>query len=204
MSKVISNIAISLDGYVAGPDQSLEAPIGVGGSRVHEWMFATSTWSGEGERTVDDDAVEAIGQGGAFIMGRNMFGPGRGEWDLDWKGWWGDEPPYHAPVFVLTNHPREPLVMEGTTFTFVTDGIDSALKQAREAAGDQNVSVAGGASTIRQFLQAGLLDELTLHITPVIMGRGERLLDDIGDTTFEQVAVVPSKTVIHATYRVVR
>src|SRR5690349_23696347 len=117
MSKVTSHIAISLDGYVAGPDQSLEAPIGVGGSRVHEWMFATAAFSGEGERTVDDDAVEAIGEGGAFIMGRNMFGPGRGDWDLDWKGWWGDEPPYHAPVFVLTNHPREPLVMEGgTTF----------------------------------------------------------------------------------------
>jgi dihydrofolate reductase len=205
MTTVTSNIAISLDGYAAGPDQDLDNPIGVGGSHVHDWMFATATMSGEGERTVDDDAVDAIVAGnGAYIMGRNMFGPDRGEWDLDWKGWWGDNPPYHAPVFVLTNHPREPLEMQGgTTFTFVTDGVESALKQARAVAGDQNVSVAGGASTVQQFLRAGLLDELTLHVTPVILGKGERLLDNIGDTTFEQVDVVPSGQVIHVTYRIV-
>jgi dihydrofolate reductase len=206
MTTVTGNIAISLDGYAAGPDQDLDNPIGVGGSRVHDWMFATATMSGEGERSVDDDAVDAIVAGnGAYIMGRNMFGPGRGEWDLDWKGWWGDDPPYRAPVFVLTSHPREPLEMRGgTTFTFVTDGVESALEQARAVAGGKNVSIAGGAATIQQFLRAGLLDELTLHITPVVLGKGERLLENIGDVTFEQVEVIPSKQVVHTTYRVIR
>jgi dihydrofolate reductase len=204
MTTVTSHITVSADGFAAGPDQDLDNPIGVGGSRLHTWMFETSTMTGEGERTVDDDAVDAILAGnGAYIMGRNMFGPGRGEWDLDWKGWWGATPPYRAPVFVLTGHPREPLEMEGgTTFTFVTDGIESALKQARAVAGGKNVAIAGGASTVQQFIRAGLLDELTLHIAPVILGQGERLLDNLGSPTFEQVKVTASSRATHVTYRI--
>ena len=137
-------------------------------------------------------------------MGRNMFGPGGGAWDLEWRGWWGEDPPYHAPVYVLTHHEREPLAMEGgTTFHFVTDGIESALEQARAAAGDQDVSIAGGASTVRQYLAAGLLDELYLHIVPVVLGAGERLLDGVGDPTLEPVEVVASPAVTHVKYRVV-
>jgi len=137
-------------------------------------------------------------------MGRNMFGPGRGAWDLEWRGWWGEDPPYHTPVYVLTNHEREPLAMDGgTTFHFVTDGIESALEQARAAAGDKDVSIAGGASTVRQYLAAGLLDELYLHIVPVVLGAGERLLDGVGDPTLEPVKVVDSPAVTHVKYRVV-
>jgi len=142
---------------------------------------------------------------GAYVMGRKMFGGGDGAWDPAWTGWWGEEPPYHAPVFVLTHHPREPLVMDGgTTFTFVSDGIESALAQARTTAGDLDVSVAGGASTVQQFLAAGLLDELHLHVVPVMIGAGERLLDGVGDVSFEPVEVVPAPTVTHVRYRVRR
>jgi dihydrofolate reductase len=199
MTTVTSHIGISADGFSAGPDQSVDNPLGVGGERLHEWMFA------EGERPADADAVAAILAGnGAYIMGRNMFGPIRGEWDEEWTGWWGDNPPYHQPVFVLTNYAREPVTMEGgTTFTFVTDGIESALKQARAAAGDKNISVAGGAGTVQQFIRAGLLDELNVHIAPVILGQGERLLDDIGGTVLEQVKVTSSALATHITYRIV-
>jgi dihydrofolate reductase len=142
---------------------------------------------------------------GAYVMGRNMFSPGRGEWDLDWKGWWGDDPPYHAPVFVLTHHPREPLTMEGgTTFTFVTDGIESALTQARAAAGEMDVAIAGGAQTVNEYLAAGLIDELRLHVAPVIIGAGERLLDGVGDLTLEPLDVRGTPLVTHLRYRVVR
>jgi dihydrofolate reductase len=142
---------------------------------------------------------------GAYIMGRNMFGGGPGPWDESWTGWWGDNPPYHVPVFVLTSHPREPLTRQGgTTFTFVTDGIDSALAQARAAAGEGDVAVAGGASTVRQFLRAGHLDELYLHLVPILLGSGERLLEDVGDPRFELLKVVDSPTVTHLKYRVVR
>ncbi len=159
----------------------------------------------EGERTADSHVAEEVVQGiGAYIMGRNMFGPGRGAWDLEWRGWWGEDPPYHTPVYVLTNHEREPLPMDGgTTFHFVTDGIESALEQARAAAGDKDVSIAGGASTVRQYLAAGLLDELYLHIVPVVLGAGERLLDGVGDPTLEPVKVVDSPAVTHVKYRVV-
>ena len=188
---------MSLDGFVAGPDQSLENPIGEGGMRLHEWAFAT-------ERGVDSDVADEATRGfGAFIMGRKMFGGGDGPWDETWTGWWGENPPYHAPVFVLTHHAREPLPMQGgTTFTFVTDGIESALEQARTAAGDHDVSIAGGASAVQQYLAAGLLDELYLHIVPVLLGAGERLLEGVGDPVLEPIEVIASPAVTHVRYRV--
>ena len=211
MSLVTCQISISLDGFAAGPNQSLDNPLGEGGERLHDWAFATASWREQhglegGERNADSEVVEEVSQGiGAYIMGRKMFGGGDGPWDETWTGWWGDDPPYHAPVFVLTHHPREPLPMQGgTTFHFVTDGIESALEQARAAAGDQDVAIAGGASAVQQYLAAGLLDELYLHIVPVILGAGERLLDDVGDPTLEPVKVVASPAVTHLKYRVVR
>jgi len=210
MSPVTCQLSISLDGFVAGPDQSLDDPIGVGGMRLHQWALATASWREQhgyegGERNADAEVAAEVMQGiGAFIMGRKMFGGGDGPWDESWKGWWGDDPPYHAPVFVLTHHPREPLEMEGgTTFRFVTDGIESALEQARAAAGDQDVSIAGGASAAQQYLAAGLLDELHLHIVPVVLGSGERLLEGVGDPTLEPVEVVASPAVTHVKYHVV-
>jgi dihydrofolate reductase len=211
MSSVTCQISISLDGFVAGPNQSTENPIGEGGARLHEWAFATTTWreqhgSGGGERNADADVAEEVVQGvGAYIMGRKMFGGGDGPWDETWRGWWGEDPPYHVPVFVLTHHPREPLPMEGgTTFTFVTDGIESALEQARTAAGDKDVMIAGGASAVQQYLAAGLLDELYLHIVPIVLGAGERLLEGVGDPRLEPVKVIASPAVTHVKYRVVR
>jgi dihydrofolate reductase len=202
-------ISISLDGFVAGPNQSLENPIGEGGLRLHEWVFPTAGWRRQegmegGEDGPDSEVAEEGAQGvGAYIMGRHMFGGGSGPWDTDWKGWWGDDPPYHVPVFVLTHQPREPLAMlGGTTFNFVTDGIESALEQAHAAAGDRAVSIAGGASTVRQYLAAGSLDELYLHIVPIVLGAGERLLEDVGDPVLEPVKVVASPTVTHIKYRV--
>jgi dihydrofolate reductase len=195
MSKVTSDPGVSLDGYLAGPNQSLENPLGEGGEEIHRWMFEEA----EANKAVREEIVSA----GAYIMGRNMFGPDRGEWDLDWKGWWGPEPPYHAPVFVLAHREREPVVMEGgTTFHFVTDGIESALAQAREAAGDRSISIAGGASTIRQYLAAGHIDELRLHVAPLLLGAGERLLDGLGDLKVEQIGVTSTNLVAHLRYRV--
>src|SRR5579859_460490 len=209
MGLVTSRISISLDGFVAGPNQSLENPIGEGGLRLHEWIFGTASWRRmHGESGGADDADskvidEATSGAGAYVMGRNMFSPGRGPWDPEWKGWWGDDPPYHVPVFVLTHHPRDPLPMRGgTTFYFVTDGIASALEQARAAAGDRDVQVAGGASAIRQYIKAGSLDELYLHIVPIVLGRGERLLEDVGDPQLEPVKVVASPKVTHIKYRI--
>jgi dihydrofolate reductase len=211
MGKVTCQISISLDGFVAGPNQSLENPIGEGGMRLHDWLFATSSWRRQqgdegGADGADSEVVDEVVQGvGAYIMGRKMFGGGPGRWDQEWKGWWGDEPPYHAPVFVLTHHPRPPLrMLGGTTFNFVTEGIESALEQAQAAAGDQDVAIAGGASAIRQYLAAGRLDELYLHIVPVILGAGERLLEDVGDPVLEPVKVVSSPAVTHIKYRVVK
>jgi dihydrofolate reductase len=209
MSSVTCQISISLDGYVAGPNQSTDNPIGEGGMRLHQWAFATDAWneahgSKGGERTPDSKVAEEVMQGiGAFIMGRNMFGPGGGEWDESWTGWWGEDPPYHTPVYVLTHHEREPVQMQGgTSFHFVTDGIESALEQARAAAGDLDVSIAGGAGTVNQYLAAGLLEELYLHIVPVVLGAGERLLVDVGNPTLEPIEVVPSPGVTHVKYRV--
>ena len=195
MTTVTCDITISTDGYAAGPNQSLDHPLGEGAERLHRWMF---------EQPAENAAeIAAILESGAYIMGRNMFGPGRGEWDLAWTGWWGDEPPYRAPVFVLTHYPREPLTMAGgTTFYFVTDGIDSALAQARAAAGEKTVAIAGGASTVRQYLAAGLIDELRLHIAQVVLGVGEQLLEGLDDVRLEQVSEVENELVTHVTYRV--
>ncbi len=179
--------------------------------RLHDWLFATSSWRRQqgdegGAEGADSKVADEVMRGvGAYIIGRKMFGGGSGRWDQEWKGWWGDEPPYHVLVFVLTHHPRQPLPMPGgTTFTFVSDGIKSALEQAQAAAGDQDVAIAGGASTIRQYLAAGSLDELYLHIVPVILGAGERLLEDVGDSVLEPVKVVASPAVTHIKYRIVK
>ncbi len=210
MNSVTCQISISLDGFVAGPNQSMDNPLGEGGMRLHEWAFATDSWRGQhgrdgGERSADSEVVdEAVKGVGAQIMGRKMFGGGDGPWDESWTGWWDEDPPFHTPVFVLTHHPREPLSMQGgTTFTFVTDGIESALEQARTAAGDKDVAIAGGASAVQQYLAAGMLDELYLHIVPVILGSGERLLENVGDPVLEPLKVVSSPAVTHVKYRVV-
>jgi dihydrofolate reductase len=211
MALVRSQLSISLDGFVAGPNQSLDNPIGEGGMRLHEWAFATDTWRAQqglegGEHNADAEVIGELNEGiGAYVMGRKMFGGGDGEWDPDWRGWWGEDPPYHVPVFVLTHHAREPLEMQGgTTFHFVSDGIESALEQARAAAGGADVSIAGGASCVRQFLAGGLLDELYLHVVPVVLGSGERLLEDVGDPALEPVEVVASPAATHIRYRVGR
>lgn len=181
---------MSLDGFVAGPHQSLEQPLGIGGMALHEWAIRTRAWREAhgldgGETGPEDEVIARAARGvGATVMGRNMFGPIRGAWPDDaWRGWWGDEPPFHTPVFVLTHHAREPLEMAGgTTFHFVTDGIESAIAQARAAAADQDVVVGGGASTARQALAAGLVDELEVHVVPILLGEGERLFAE-GDGT---------------------
>ncbi len=178
--------------------------------RLHQWAFATDSWQrqqghGGGEPGPDSEVVDEVTRGvGAYIMGRRMFGGGDGPWDEAWTGWWGEDPPYHVPVFVLTHHARATLPMQGgTVFNFVSDGIESALEQARAAARGGDVAIAGGASTVRQYLAAGLLDELHLHIVPVILGAGERLLQDVGDPTLELVGVIASPAVTHVKYRIV-
>jgi dihydrofolate reductase len=210
MSIVSCHITVSLDGFVAGPRQTPENPLGEGGERLHEWAFASHAWQEQhghsgGERSPDSAVIEEVTAGvGAYVMGRNMYaGPGDGPWDEGWRGWWGEDPPFHTPVFVLTHHAREPLEMDGgTTFHFVADGVESALSQARAAAGEGTVMVAGGAQTVQQFLRAGLLDELYLHIAPVILGGGSRLLEDVGSPVLEPVKVVASPAVTHVKYRV--
>ncbi|MFN2197098.1 MAG: dihydrofolate reductase family protein [Anaerolineales bacterium] len=197
----VNSFTISIDGYGAGPHQSLENPLGVGGASLHEWMVKTRTFQqisgNEGGTTGKDDEITAQGFDniGAWILGRNMFGPIRGPWPDDrWKGWWGDTPPYHTPVFVLTHHPRESITMDGgTTFHFVTDGIYAALARARQAAHGQDVRLGGGVATIRQYLEAGLIDELHLAISPILLGSGEQLFANIdtvalGYECTEQVA----------------
>src|SRR6185312_9325643 len=185
MTLVTADMTISLDGFVAGPRQTLEHPMGEGTERLHRWQF---------EQPEENAAeIAAIVEAGAFIMGRNMFGPIRGEW----SGGWGEEPPYHAPVFVLTHYPREPLVMDGTTFYFVTDGVQSAMEQARAVAGDATISIGGGADTMRQFLGAGLIDELRLHTSPILLHEGERLFDGVRDLTLEPIAVKSNPLVTH-------
>ena len=194
MSKVTCQISVSLDGYVAGPSQSAVDPLGQGGMRLHDWLFG-----GEGA-----ELSEEIQSAGAFVMGRNMFGPVRGAWDDSWRGWWGGNP-YHQPVFVLTHHERATLLVEDDApFHFVTGGILIALELARAAAGERDVVIAGGAQTVRQYIVAGLLDELVLTIAPVILGSGERLLDDVGEQTLEQTLIISSPSVTHIRYRFVR
>jgi dihydrofolate reductase len=198
MGSVVSDVSISMDGYAAGPDQTSDNPFGtIEHNRLHDWMFETPE--------ENQPEVSAIVDAGAFIMGRNMFGPDRGDWDLEWKGWWGDEPPYHAPVFVLAHRERDDLPMEGgTTFHFITDGVDVALERARAAAADRNVTIAGGAGTINQYLAAGLIDELRLHVTPSIIGGGERLFDGVPPMAFEQVSARAASLVTHVVYRPAR
>ncbi len=204
---LVRNFSVSLDGYAAGPLQDLDHPLGLGGMQLHEWIFATRSGRqmiGEegGSEGLDDDFFAERGSGvGATIMGRNMFGPIRGPWgESDWVGWWGEEPPFHHPVFVLTHEPRAPVEMRGgTTFYFVNGGIEAALSEAFEAAGDHDVLVGGGAATIRQYLRASLIDEMHLAIVPVLLGSGERLFDDLGPSTgnYRYVEHVCSPDLIH-------
>jgi dihydrofolate reductase len=202
----VHNLSLSLDGYAAGPDQGLDAPLGVGGEQLHEWIFTTAYWRrmiGEagGSTGPDHDLLVRGDENiGATIMGRNMFGPVRGEWgDSDWKGWWGSEPPYHHPVFVLTHHPHEPIEMAGgTTFHFVTDGIQPALEQAFAAAGGRDVRLGGGAATVRQYLRAGLVDELHVAVVPVLLGGGERLFEEGAGADLTCAQFVASPSVAHA------
>jgi dihydrofolate reductase len=198
MSAVVATMSISLDGVGAGIHQTEEKPFGeVPEDALHRWMFEAP----EENRPEIDAIVDA----GAFIMGRNMFGPVRGEWDRDWRGWWGADPPYHRPVFVLTHYPRESLEMEGgTTFHFVTDGIHAALERARDAAGDLPIHVAGGPTTTNAYLAAGLIDELALQISPSIVGGGLRLFDGVGHHRLEQISGRQTSLVTHVRYRVVR
>ena len=201
MTHTTCHMSVSLDGFVAGPDQTLEDPIGVDGLLLHQWHFHADDPGYDADADARDDLLRPRG---AYVMGRNMFGPVRGEWDGDWRGWWGEEPPYHAPVFVLTHHPHDPIEMAGgTTFHFVTEGFDVALQRAREA-GDGDVDVAGGASTVQQALAAGALDELVLDVVPVLLGRGERLLDGVTDPGLEPVEVTHSPRATHIRYRVGR
>ena len=213
MAKLRFTITMSLDGYVAGPAQSLENPLGEGGPALHEWAFATRTFrathggTDDGETGLDDDRIAAMFENvGATIMGRNMFGPVRGPWgDEDWRGWWGDDPPYHTPVFVLTHHPRDPVEMQGgTTFHFVTGGIESALGRAFEAAAGKDVLLGGGASAAQQYLRARLVDEMEVHVVPLLLGAGARLFENLdgGPRGYECVELVSSSRVAH--YRYVR
>ena len=211
MSKVRVQISVSADGYVAGPNQSKENPLGEGGESLHDWVVVLRAWrephgkDGGEENASSPVMEEALANVGAHIMGRGMFGGGPGPWSDDppWTGWWGDDPPFHMPVFVLTHHDREPLTLSDTTFTFVTDGVESALQQAREAAGDKDVTIGGGADAINQFLAAGLVDELELHVVPLLLGGGARLFEGVGaDLALERVRVIDAPGVTHVKYRV--
>jgi dihydrofolate reductase len=207
VSKLKLTITMSIDGFVAGPDQSEAHPIGVGGEELHGWLVALEAFrtrhGGEGgEVNASTPFAEGIlGGSGATIMGRNMFGGGPGPWDESWRGWWGDDPPYHHPVFVLTSHRRDPLEMQGgTTFHFVTDGIESALEQARVAAGDKDISLGGGASVAQQYLAAGLLDEIVVSVVPILLGGGARLFENVGGVKLEQIESVEAPGVTHIRY----
>jgi dihydrofolate reductase len=200
MTQTTCHISISLDGYIAGPHQDRHNPLGVGGLRVHEWHLTGDQNDADAAQTAD-----LLRPRGAFVMGRNMYGPIRGEWDEDWRGWWGEEPPYHAPVFVLTHHRHEPIEMAGgTTFHFVTDGFDAAYAQARAVAGDQDISIAGGASTIRQALAAGVIDELTLDIAPALLGSGESPFQGLDDPGLQPIEAIHSPLSTHVRYRVAK
>lgn len=212
MGKLRLDITMSLDGFVAGPNPSPDEPLGAGGERLHEWIVGLAAWRethGESGGVVNADSEvvqESIDATGAVIMGRNMFGGGNGPWGDDpWQGWWGDDPPFHVPVFVLTHHEREPLPLQGgTTFTFVTEGVEPALEQAKAAAGDKDVLLAGGANVAQQYLAADLLDEMQIHLAPVLLGGGVRLLDNLnaGTVGFELTRVIESPAVTHLRYRV--
>jgi len=211
MSKIRAQITVSADGYVAGPNQSTENPLGEGGESLHDWVVALKAWrephGREGGEVNESTAVleESRANVGAEIMGRGKFGGGPGPWPADpsWNGWWGEDPPFHMPVFVLTHHEREPLTLTDTTFTFVTDGIEPALEQARAAAGDNDVFIGGGADVINQYLAAGLVDELELSIAPILLGGGARLFEGVGpEVSLEQVRAINAPGVTHVKYRV--
>jgi dihydrofolate reductase len=213
MGKVVLDISMSLDGFVAGPNPSLEEPLGQHGERLHDWALPLASWREShglegGEQSADSELMaEGIASTGAVVMGRRMFSGGAGPWEDDpnANGWWGEEPPFRKPVFVLTHHEREPLVLGETTFTFVTDGIETAVEQARAAAGEKDVLVAGGAEAAQQVLHAGLLDEVQLHVAPVLLGAGTRLFDGVGsETELELTRVLDSPTATHLRYRVAR
>jgi dihydrofolate reductase len=215
VSKLRFNTTISLDGYVAGPNQSVENPLGEGAIRLHDWALPTKTFrslhgdAGGGETGINDDVLrEGFENIGATIMGRHMFGPVRGQWGKDpWKGWWGDDPPFHHPVFVLTHHAREPLPMQGgTTFFFVTDGLESALKQASQAANGKDVALGGGAKVFQQYLAAGLIDEMEIHIVPLFLGSGARLFDNLDGrkVKLESIRTIAGPGVVHLKYRVLK
>jgi dihydrofolate reductase len=211
MGKVRFGLSMSLDGYVAGPEQSVENPLGIGGERLHEWAIELAAWRRqhglEGGETNASSAVveESTANVGAYVMGRSMFGGGPGPWDEAWTGWWGDEPPFHAPVFVVTHHPREPLALKGgTSFEFVTEGAAGAVERARAAAGEGDVVIAGGASVVQQCLVAGLVDEANVSLVPILLGGGTRLFDDLGEPPpeLEQLRAVAAPRVTHLKYRV--
>jgi dihydrofolate reductase len=213
MARLICDISTSLDGFVAGPNQTLEQPLGEGGEELHEWVFGLASWRERhgkegGETNADDDVVqESLQATGAVVMGRRMFSSGAGPWEDDPNAdaWWGDEPPFRVPVFVLTHHARKPVVKQGgTSFTFVTEGIEAALEQAREAAGDKDVALAGGASVVQQYLKAGLLDELQIHVAPLLLGDGVSLFDRLesGPIRLEPTRVIASPSVTHLRFRV--
>ena len=215
MGKVVAEISMSLDGFVAGPNQTLDEPLGEGGEQLHDWVFPLKAWrerhglSG-GETTSDNELVEeSLASTGATVMGRRMFSGGEGPWEDDPKadGWWGDDPPFRHPVFVLTHHPREALTKQGgTSFTFVTEGAESAVEQAKVAAGDKQVAIGGGATAIREAISAGVVDELEIHLVPVLLGDGVRLLDGLGDQGIElhKARVVDGPAATHLRFRVAR
>ncbi len=210
MSKVRFQISMSLDGFIAGPNQSVEEPLGHGGEALHEWVVALEAWRKphglEGGLVNASSAIveETTLNVGAYVMGRNMFGGGPGPWrEPAWNGWWGDNPPFHTPVFVLTHYPRSPLELDGgTTFHFVQDGIEDAIERAKNAAGDRDVAIGGGAQTVQQALRAGLVDSFWLHVAPVVLGDGARLIENVGDLKLTQRAIVPSDGVAHIAYDV--
>jgi dihydrofolate reductase len=195
-------MSMSLDGFVAGPDQSMDDPLGKGGKDIHEWHLRIDEPGYEAGIPARDELLRPMG---AYVMGRNMFGPIRGEWDSEWRGWWGDEPPYHAPVFVLTSYPRDSIELDGgTTFHFVTEGFAAALARAKDAAGDMDVDIAGGASTVRQAVAAGVIDDLYLDIVPVLLGDGESMFTGLSGVELTPVDVVHSPLATHIHYEVRR
>jgi dihydrofolate reductase len=213
MARLICDISISLDGFVAGPNPTLEEPLGEGGELLHEWAFAATSWREShglegGEKNADSDVIEeSLRATGAVVMGRKMFSGGEGQWEDDPRvdGWWGDDPPFHVPVFVLTHHARETKVMQGgTSFNFVTDGIEAALEQARAAAQEKDILLAGGASVVQQYLKAGRLDELQIHVAPVLLGGGTSLFDQLGIVPLglEATRMIASPSVTHLRFRV--
>jgi dihydrofolate reductase len=213
MSKVRAHISVSLDGYAAGPNESHDDPLGEGGEELHDWLVNLEAWRrGHGMEGGEVNAStpvaeESLANVGAEIMGRGKFGPPEGgPWGDDpWRGWWGEDPPFHMPVFVLTHHEREPLTLSDTTFTFVTDGIESALAQAKEAAGDKDVLLGGGADSINQYLAAGLVDEIEIHVAPIVLGGGKRIFAGVGpDLKLEQLRAVEAPGVAHLKHRVVK